>query len=192
MTTTADPKSAPAPGFPVTTGRTKGYQKKAVDAFLARARAAFEGAPGADEMTAADVRTAAFPLVKHGYVIASVDAALGRVEDAFAARARGTAISGAGRGSWVAQSREHAQEILDRISRPSGERFRRVAWPAYGYRVDEVDIVVDKLAAYLADGRPVTVDQVRSVAFRMQRRGYREAQVDAVLDAIVDVMLAVD
>ena len=192
MTTTADTKSAPAPGFPVTTGRTKGYQKKAVDAFLARARAAFEGDPSAVEMTAADVRTAAFPLVKHGYVIASVDAALGRVEDAFAARARGAAIAGTGRSSWVAQSREHAQEILDRISRPRGERFRRVAWPAYGYRVDEVDIVVDKLAAYLADGRPVTVDQVRSVAFRMQRRGYREAQVDAVLDAIVDVMLAVD
>ncbi|HKT57883.1 MAG TPA: DivIVA domain-containing protein [Microbacterium sp.] len=193
MTTTADPKSAPAaPGFPLTKGRTKGYQKKAVDAFLARARASFEGAEGATAMTAADVRTAAFPLVKHGYVIASVDAALGRVEDAFAARARGTAISGAGRSLWVAQSRAHAQEILDRISRPRSERFRRVAWPRYGYRVDEVDIVVDKLAAYLAEGRPVTVDQVRSVAFRMQRRGYREAQVDAVLDAIVDVMLAVD
>ncbi|WP_354002861.1 DivIVA domain-containing protein [Microbacterium elymi] len=32
---------------------------------------------------------------------------------------------------------------------------------------------------------------MRTVAFRMQRRGYREAQVDAVLDAVVDVMLAV-
>ena len=49
----------------------------------------------------------------------------------------------------------------------------------------------DKLARYLADGEPVSVEQVRSVAFRMQRGGYREAQVDAVLDAVVEVMLAV-
>jgi len=37
----------------------------------------------------------------------------------------------------------------------------------------------------------VTPEQVRAVAFRMQRGGYREAQVDAVLDAVVEVMLAV-
>jgi len=61
----------------------------------------------------------------------------------------------------------------------------------YGYRVDEVDMVADKIAGYLAEGSNVTVEQVRSVAFRMQRGGYREAQVDAVLDAVVEVMLAV-
>ena len=61
----------------------------------------------------------------------------------------------------------------------------------YGYRIDEVDIVADKIAAFLEAGEPVTVDQVRTVAFRMQRRGYSEAQVDAVLDAVVEVMLAV-
>jgi len=51
--------------------------------------------------------------------------------------------------------------------------------------------VADKLAKYLATGQSVTVEQVRSVAFRMQRGGYQEAQVDAVLDAVVEVMLAV-
>ena len=51
--------------------------------------------------------------------------------------------------------------------------------------------MADKVARYLETGDAVTVEQVRSVAFRMQRGGYREAQVDAVLDAVVDVMLAV-
>ncbi|MBN9181568.1 MAG: DivIVA domain-containing protein, partial [Microbacterium sp.] len=56
---------------------------------------------------------------------------------------------------------------------------------------DEVDLVSDKIAGYLAPGEPVPVEQARSVAFRMQRGGYREAQVDALLDGVVEVMLAV-
>ncbi|MCU1637163.1 MAG: transporter permease, partial [Cryobacterium sp.] len=38
---------------------------------------------------------------------------------------------------------------------------------------------------------PVTVDDVRTAVFRPERGGYREEQVDAVLDSVVDVMLAV-
>jgi DivIVA domain-containing protein len=37
----------------------------------------------------------------------------------------------------------------------------------------------------------VSVDDVRQVAFGSRTRGYSEAQVDLVLDAVVDVMLAV-
>lgn len=66
-----------------------------------------------------------------------------------------------------------------------------MGWLHYGYRVDEVDLVADKIAHYLEAGEGVSVDQVRAVAFRMQRGGYREDQVDAVLDAVVEVMLAV-
>ncbi|MBN9180501.1 MAG: DivIVA domain-containing protein [Microbacterium sp.] len=184
---TADPQP---PAFPETQGRTKGYEKRAVDAFLARARDAFE-ADSTDSLTAEDVRTAAFPLVRHGYAIAAVDAALGRVEDAFAAREREHSMSTGGAGVWVEKTREEAQEILDRVNRPRGRRFARAGFLRYGYRIDEVDLVSDKIAGYLASGEPVTVEQVRSVAFRMQRGGYREAQVDALLDGVVEVMLAV-
>ncbi|MET0782572.1 MAG: DivIVA domain-containing protein, partial [Microbacterium sp.] len=72
--------------FAETQGSAKGYEKRAVDAFLLRAREAFEA--GAEPMTAAEVRQVAFPIVRHGYAIAAVDAALGRIEDAFAARER--------------------------------------------------------------------------------------------------------
>ena len=180
--------SAPA-AFPETRGREKGYAKQPVDDFLARARAAFE--VGGEPLTAADVRQVAFPLVRHGYAIASVDAALGRIEDAFAAREREAAMSEAGVRAWVGQTREAAQAVLDRLSRPRKHRFDRVSSLRYGYRVDEVDLVADKVSRYLETGDSVTVEQVRSVAFRMQRGGYREAQVDAVLDAVVEVMLAV-
>ncbi len=179
----------PAP-FPIAVGRHKGYRREDVDAFLARARAAFEQ-PDSAEIDSTAVRTVAFALVRHGYQVGAVDAALGRIEDAFAAREREHALTRSGAGSWVGQSRELAQETLDRLSRPRGHRFRRVGLLRFGYRIDEVDLVADKLARFLETGEPVTVDQVRSVAFRMQRRGYSEAQVDAVLDAVVEVILAV-
>ena len=186
MTTT---EATPSAAFPEARGREKGYEKRAVDAFLARARNAFED--GGEPLTAMEVRQVSFPLVRHGYAIASVDAALGRIEDAFAARERADVLAQLGARAWVGLTRETAQAILDRLARPKRERFDRVNVLQYGYRIDEVDLVADKVARYLETGDAVTVEQVRSVAFRMQRGGYREAQVDAVLDAVVDVMLAV-
>ncbi len=177
------------PAFPLVTGREKGYHRAAVDAFLESARAAFED--DRDDFTAEDVRVASFPLVRDGYAIAEVDAALTRVEDAFAARARERAVRSVGVDKWVAQAREEAQVILDHLARPERQRFARTGILTFGYRIDEVDHVGDRIAAYLRDGTPLSVDQVRSTAFRMQRGGYREEQVDALLDATVEVMLAV-
>jgi DivIVA domain-containing protein len=187
-----EPSDTPVASFPETSGRTKGYEKRAVDAFLRRAKAAFDE-PDAPEtaLTAAEVRRVAFPLVTHGYVVAAVDAALGRIEDAFAVRERQAVMTRSGAREWVGRTKETAQVVLDRLSRPRGQRFDRVSVMRYGYRIDEVDLVADKIARYLETGDTVTVEQVRSVAFRMQRGGYRETQVDAVLDAVVEVMLAV-
>lgn len=182
-----DRRSAP---FPEAPGRRKGYEKRAVDAFLEKAREAFEAdEPGALRST--EVRSAAFPLVRGGYAVGPVDAALGRVEDAFAARERDYALSRLGARAWVAETRDTAQVVLDRLARPRGARFDRVGFLHYGYSVAEVDIVADRIARYLAAGDPITPEQVRSVAFRLQRGGYRETQVDAVLDAVIEVMLAV-
>ena len=184
--------------FPRVHGRARGYDPVAVDAFLERARLAFErdrtlagGATESAEVTAATVRTVSFPLAKNGYAIEAVDAALGRVEDAFAAAERARAIEEMGAHAWVERQRADGQQILDRLGRPRRRRFDRVSFMRFGYRIDEVDIVADRVSAFLIDGRGLSVEQIRAVAFRMQRGGYREAQVDAVLDAVVDVMLAV-
>jgi DivIVA domain-containing protein len=37
----------------------------------------------------------------------------------------------------------------------------------------------------------MTVDEVRTVAFRPRKHGYREAQVDLLLDSAIKVMQAV-
>lgn len=177
------------PAFSLASGRTHGYHRAAVDTFLAAARASFEG--DADDLTAADVRVASFPLVKNGYVVAEVDAALGRVEDALAARARDRAVRSLGAGAWVEKARDDAQVVLDHLARPPRRRFARTGVLTFGYRVDEVDHVAGRIVKYLRDGEPLTVEQLRSAAFRMQRGGYREEQVDALLDATVDVILAV-
>ncbi|MDR6198229.1 DivIVA domain-containing protein [Microbacterium sp. SORGH_AS428] len=178
--------------FPRVQGRAKGYDPIAVDAFLSRAREAFEAdLPEETAVAASDVRDVSFALVRGGYAIAPVDAALGRVEDAFAAQERQRKIARMGARAWVQQQRQDAQVVLDRLGRERRHRFERVSFVHYGYRVDEVDLVADRIAGYLADGTGLTVEQVRSVAFRMQRGGYRETQVDAVLDAVVEIMLAV-
>lgn len=180
--------------FPEAPRRVLGYEKAAVDAFLERARQEFEGEPSADGtpyLDAAAVRTAAFPLVKRGYAIEPVDAALARIEDAFAARDREAVVATTGTKVWVERARDDAQVLLDHLSRPRRHRFARAGWLRFGYRTDEVDLVADRLVEYFETGRHITVDQVRAVAFRMQRRGYREEQVDALLDAVIDVMLAV-
>ncbi|WP_217183792.1 DivIVA domain-containing protein [Streptomyces sp. AC495_CC817] len=176
------------PAFSLTSGRTRGYHRAAVDTFLAAARTAFEG--GGD-LTAADVRIASFPLVKGGYVVSEVDAALGRVEDALAGRERERSVRRDGAGAWVEQARSEAQVILDHLARRKKHRFARVGALTFGYRIDEVDHVATRIVRYLRDGEELTAEQLRSAAFRMQRGGYREEQVDALLDATVDVILAV-
>ncbi|HLS92985.1 MAG TPA: DivIVA domain-containing protein [Microbacterium sp.] len=176
------------PPFTRVAKRRRGYDPESVDAFIDRARASFASGGG---VTSDDLRTASFPLVRGGYDIATVDTVLARLEDAFAARERDARIREVGPDAWVSSARAEAQELLARLSRPKGERFDRVSWHRMGYSVAEVDAVASRIARYFSDGDPVTPDQVRQAAFHPQRGGYREEQVDAVLDAAVRIVLAV-
>ena len=62
--------------------RKWGYDAEQVDAFLERAHMLYEG-EGA-QLTQHDIQNVSFELVKGGYVIAQVDAALARLERAVA------------------------------------------------------------------------------------------------------------
>ena len=172
--------------------RGPGYDIDEVEDFLEDARRAYTGDRGsAQVVTAASIRQMGFSMKRGGYNPAAVDAALERLEDAFAARERDRAFSQEGDAAWYARARSSAQAILDRLARGPGKRFSRVGPLTTAYDVKDVDAFAERLIAYFQHGKPMSVDQVRTVVFRGAKRGYNETQVDLLLDAVIDVMLAV-
>ncbi len=176
--------------FPKT--RKRGYDIDEVEGFLEEARRAYS-APLTEKspINADGIRTTAFSLKRGGYSTSHVDAALERLEDAFATRERELALQAMGEEAWYRETRGIAQEVINRLARPKGHRFSRAGFMVNGYRRKEVDELADRIFAHLVSGTPLDVQEVRTAAFQPQRGGYREAQVDMLLDSVVDVMLAV-
>lgn len=177
--------------FPQTNKKTLGYSPQQVEEFLATARRAYDAGTADSGLSAGEIRHTAFAMQKGGYSPQHVDSALERLEDAFAARERELATGTAGEQAWFDEARGNAQVIVNRLGRPAGHRFARNSFLSVGYSIADVDRFANRLAKYFQDGFPVTVDDVRTVVFRPQRGGYREAQVDLALDSVIDVMLAV-
>lgn len=173
-----------------------GYNAKQVDQFLQRARVAFEN-PGAapHAIKSADVRAVSFDPVKGGYAAVGVDAALDRLEDAFARRERDDLITARGEDAWLREIGKLSGLLRGRLHRPDGDRFRR---PAKGrgrsYNTVDVDNLCRDLIGYLEEDRPLSVDNVRRAVFRpaVGKDGYEETQVDAFLDRVVELMAAID
>lgn len=176
--------------FPLTDKKTLGYSIEQVDGFLATAKSAYAAQGDSSPLTAESIRHTAFAMQKGGYSPSHVDAALERLEDAFAARERDEAVKSKGRKAMTAEAARRTQEIADRLSRPAGHRFARTSFLTIGYSLADVDRFSNRLVRHFEGGRALTVDDVRTAVFRPQRGGYREAQVDLVLDAVVDLMLA--
>ena len=178
--------------FPHTRKSRAGYNVDQVEDFLEEARRAYSADRSAPTIvTAESIRRTAFDMEKGGYSVVHVDAALERLEDAFAARERDRAFAEVGDQAWYGQARATAQQVLDRIDRPRGHRFKRNNALTLGYNPKDVDAFTDALTAYFQDGKPMSVDEVRTIAFRTRRGGYNEVQVDLLLDAVIGVMLAV-
>jgi DivIVA domain-containing protein len=181
----------PVSTFPRTDKKTLGYSIEQVEAFLAEARTAYDANEGSEQLSAESIRHTAFVMAKGGYSPSHVDAAMERLEDAFAARERERAARSKGKKALTAEARAKAQEIIDRLGRPAGHRFARTSFLTVGYSVADVDRLANRLVKHFEGGRALTPDDVRTAVFRPQRGGYREGQVDIVLDGVVDVMLAV-
>ena len=179
--------------FPRTRKSRPGYNVDQVEDFLEDARRAYSSElPGPSVVTAEGIRTTAFAMQKGGYSTTHVDAALERLEDAFASRERDRAFAPpGGDAEWYSSARGTAQEILDRLARPEGNRFSRVSFLTRAYNVKQVDAFADRLVDYFQHGKPMSIDEVRLVAFTATKRGYNESQVDRLLDNVIDVMLAV-
>lgn len=178
--------------FPRAHARILGYSVEEVENFLDEARRAYgTDRPDLTSVNAASIRRTAFSMERGGYATSFVDAALERLEDAFAMRERDRIVAETSESEWYGRARATAQAIIDRLDRPVKNRFDRVPYLAFGYRVSDVDAFGDRLAEYFQHGKPLTPETVRTVVFRRQRGGYSEAQVDLLLDAVVGVMQAV-
>jgi DivIVA domain-containing protein len=179
--------------FPRSGRWASGYDVEQVDEFFERARAAYEADPSLEEMSAEEVRTAAFDLVRHGYDPGHVDAALDRLEGAFVQRARARSIGATGQDDWMNDVAARATTLYPRLVRPAGERF---APPerGRGYAAEAVDALLDRLIDYFDDGAELTAADIRSATFpsAARDRAYAEGPVDAFLDRAIDVLLAVE
>lgn len=178
--------------FPLATKRQLGYNQEQVDGFLGRARATYEGGvSGESPMTADDVRRMAFAVKSGGYSARYVDAAMDRLEEVFYERERRAQVRSEGEDAWWDETRALLSDVRGRLQRPRGKRFRRRGIFATGYRRAQVDAFLDRVAG-MFENRELSLSpaEVRDVVFHSQWRGYDEDQVDALLDGVVELILA--
>jgi DivIVA domain-containing protein len=132
-----------------------------------------------------------FDLVRAGYDVDAVDAALDRIEDAFARREKQRGEERNGSVAWANQLRSQEQSLRAQLTRPDGQRFPRGSGMELTYDVQAVDELCRRIEGSFAGTRPISPDAVRLAVFRSRRgsRGYREGSVDAFLDRIVELLV---
>lgn len=178
--------------FPIARKRQLGYEPEQVDDFLSRARSTYEGGTLiGTPVTSEEVRRTAFGVKKGGYAARYVDAAMDRLEEVFYERERRTKMRALGEEAWWAETRQLLSEVRGRLQRPRGKRFCVRGIFATGYRRSQVDAFLDRVSAMLENKElPLQPAEVRDVVFHSQLRGYDEEQVDALLDSVVELILA--
>lgn len=176
--------------FPLVRRGELGYRRADVDTFLGRTRASYEGAGGDDPVTASELRRTSFPLVKAGYSARFVDAAIDRLEEIFFERERRAFVQDHGMDVWEAEVRAILADVRGRITRARGKRFQRRGFFATGYRRSQVDAFLDRVAGLLDGSSPMSTGEIREVMFHSEWRGYDEDQVDALLDSVIELVLA--
>lgn len=176
--------------FPLAHRSQPGYRQDQVDEFLARARATYEGNAGNGAVSAAEVRNLAFAMKRRGYAARYVDAAIDRLEEVFFERERRARMRSDGEDAWWEETRQLLSEVRGRLQRPKGKRFRLRGLFATGYRRSQVDAFLDRISEMFETREMMPPSEVRDVVFHSQWRGYDEDQVDALLDGVVELMLA--
>lgn len=178
--------------FPKAKFLSRGYDRHAVDDFFAEARRAYEGGMPAEQFSSEQVRRAVFERRSGGYDMEAVDQAMNRLEAAFVQRDRADHVAVNGEAAWYNQVADRATTLYPRLRRPHGQRF---AHPkrGKGYRMEEVDALLDRLVAYFDGQEQVTADELRSVTFPAARgkKAYDEGVVDAFLSRAIEILLAV-
>lgn len=189
--------------------RKKGYDVHQVDAFLEQAHALYE-ADGI-QLHRSDIQDASFDIVKGGYAIPQVDAALERLEQAVTDKQTQYDIAQLGRVAWKAQTEAQFQELDRHAQRAEGQRFAPAQPKTPSYDRKQVDRLIDRVLAKAeaelerisagSSGRQgpeadptLTSQYVEDVSFtqRKGKHGYDERQVDSYLNACVNLLASLE
>lgn len=189
--------------------RKKGYDVHQVDAFLEQAHSLYE-ADGI-QLHRSDIQDASFDIVKGGYAIPQVDAALERLEQAVTDKQTQYDIAQLGRVAWKAQTEAQFQELDRHAQRAEGQRFAPAQPKTPSYDRKQVDRLIDRVLAKAeaelerisagSSGRQgpeadptLTSQYVEDVSFtqRKGKHGYDERQVDYYLNACVNLLASLE
>lgn len=187
--------SAPGERFERVGKRQWGYKPQDVDAFLSHAEAQLHHSmPGQSlEVTSQGVREIVFGRARGGYQPAAVDAALDHIENTVARRENHEYIAAYGRQSWEEEVTAISDVIFGRLERADRKRFRSPSGSSTrGYAMADVDALCHEVMTHLGTAEGVHPDRVRSAVFgpAVGSRAYEEQQVDAFLDKLVQLLLA--
>ena len=165
----------------------RGYAPAEVDAFIEQARRQFSH-PGDTVITSKDLRRTQFQLVKGGYSVSAVDAAIDRLEDAFAKNEIERAKALEGFSTIADRILGVKASIAGRLVRPKNRRFDSTGLILRGYDRKQVDRFLVSVQAHIDTGRELDLNSVRRAVFKVKRGGYVESQVDAYIDRVVELL----
>lgn len=164
-----------------------GYEPEEVEAFIAKARDQYNNF-SAQLLDWRDITGQRFTLTKGGYDIASVDAAIDKLQDTFAERELGKKSNPYGAPLGSSMLTELRGLLLGRASRPLSKRFDRAGVMGVGYSRKEVDALLTVVQDFLNGDEDLSLEEVRSLTFKVKRGGYFESQVDAYIGRLVEYL----
>jgi DivIVA domain-containing protein len=164
-----------------------GYAPAEVDSFIARARDQYNNF-SAQVLDWRDITGQKFTLVKGGYEIAAVDSAIDKLQDTFAERELGKKSNPFGAPLGNSMLTELRGLLLGRASRPKNKRFAKAGVLGVGYSRKEVDALLTVVQEFLDGDEDLSLDEIRSLNFKVKRGGYFESQVDAYVERLVEYL----
>ena len=171
--------------FETATGR--GYDKKQVDSLLESAKRQYEN-PDQVLLRASDLRGLRLDLVKGGYLISQVDAALDNLEDHFSLTEVIAFKKRYGEQELAKRYSELKDALSPRLRKAKSKRFAKVSFLARGYDKKKVDALCDRLVSHFDGKVKIKVSEIRRVQFSSRRSGYSMPQVDSFLDRVIEAL----
>ncbi len=164
-----------------------GYEPAEVDAFIVRARDQYNNF-SAQILDWRDITAQKFGVVKGGYDMVSVDVAIDKLQDTFAQRELSKATNPFAPTLSSSLLNELRALLLGRTSRPKNSKFARAGVVGLGYSRKEVDALLSIVQEFLEGEEELTLEEVRSLSFKVKRGGYFESQVDAYIERLVEYL----